>query len=55
MKTVYINKLQPEYKEYMLSRDPTSLQDANNHAVALWKGKNPEGVTLKPTSNLTLA
>ena len=50
MKTVYINKLQPDYKEYVLSRDPTSLQDANNHAVALWKRKNPEGVILKPTS-----
>ena len=50
MKTVYINKLQPEYKEYVLSRDPTSLQEANNHAVALWKRKNPEGVTLKPTT-----
>ena len=24
----------------MLSRDPTSLQEANNHAVALWKRKN---------------
>ena len=25
MKTVYINKLQPEYKEYMLSKDPANL------------------------------
>ena len=26
------------------------VQEANNHAVALWKRKNPEGVTLKPTT-----
>ena len=25
MKTVYINKLQPEYKEYVLSREPTNF------------------------------
>ena len=42
--------MQPEYKEYVISRDPASLQEANNHAVALWKRKNPEGVTLKPTT-----
>ena len=40
MKTVYINKLQPEYKEYILSRDRANFQEANN----------PEGVTQKPTT-----
>ena len=46
MKTVYINKLQLEYKEYVLSIDPTSFQDSNNHAVALWKRKNPEDISI---------
>ena len=50
MKTVYINKLQPEYKEYVLSKDPATLQDANNLAVALWRRKNPEDIPLKPKS-----
>ena len=50
MKTVYINKLQPEYKYYILSRNPANFQEANNHAVALWKRKNPERVTKKPTT-----
>ena len=40
MKTVYINKLQPEYKKHVLSKDPTYFQEANNLAVALWKRKN---------------
>ena len=50
MKTVYINKLQPEYKDYVLSREPANFQEANNYVVALWKRKNPEGVTQKPST-----
>ena len=50
MKTVYINKLQPEYKKYVLSREPGNFQDANNLALALWRRKNPEGIPLKPKS-----
>ena len=50
MKKVYINKLQPEYKEYVLSKDPTNFQEANNLAVALWRRKNPGDVPLKPKS-----
>ena len=50
IKTVYINKLQPEYKEYVLSKEPGNFQDANNLVVALWRGKLPEGIPLKPKS-----
>ena len=48
MKTVYINKLQPEYKEYVLSRDPANFQEVNNHAVALWKKTQKGVITQKP-------
>ena len=34
----------------MLSKDPATLQDANNLAVALWRRKNPEDIPLKPKS-----
>ena len=50
MKTVYIIKLQPYYKEYVLSREPANFQEANNYAAALQKRKNQEGVTQKPTT-----
>ena len=50
MKTAYINKLQPEYKEYVLSKEPGNFQEANRMAVALWRRKNPEGIPLKPKS-----
>ena len=33
MKTIYINKLQPEYKEYALSKDQANFQEVNNLAV----------------------
>ena len=48
MKTVYINKLQPEYKEYVLSKEPANIQEANNLAMALCRRKNPEGIPIKP-------
>ena len=48
MKMVYINKLQPEYKEYVLSKELANFQEANNLAVALWRRKNPEEIPLKP-------
>ena len=48
MKTVYINKLQPEYKEYVLSKETANFQEANKLAVALWRRKNPEGMPVKP-------
>ena len=48
LKMVYINKVQPEYKEYVLSKEPANFQEANNLAVALWRMKNPEGIPAKP-------
>ena len=36
--------------EYVLSKDPTNFQEANNLAVALWRRKNPEDIPLKPKS-----
>ena len=52
MKTVYINKLQPEYKEYILYKEPANLQEANNLAVALWRRKNPEDIPLNQNQSL---
>ena len=50
MKTIYINKLSPTFKEYVLAKEPKSFQEANDLAVALWRRRNPEGVSLKPKS-----
>ena len=41
MKTLFINKLAPSYKEYVLSQDPATLNDATNTARAMWKRKHP--------------
>jgi hypothetical protein len=41
MKTLFINKLAPSYKEYVLSQEPLTLNDATNTARAMWKRKHP--------------
>ena len=35
-------------KNIVLGKEPATFQDANNLAIALWRRKNPEGVSLKP-------
>jgi hypothetical protein len=41
MKTLFINKLAPSYKDFVLSQEPGSLNDASNMARAIWKRKHP--------------
>ncbi len=41
MKTLFINKLAPSYKDYVLSQEPATLNDATNTARAMWKRKHP--------------
>jgi hypothetical protein len=43
MKTLFINKLAPSYKDYVLSQEPETLNDATNTARAMWKRKHPAG------------
>ena len=54
MKTIYINKIAPTYKEYVLAKEPATFHEANNLAVALWRRKYPEGLSLKPKSILAI-
>ena len=48
MTTIFINKLAPAYKEYVLAKEPAIFQEANTMAVALWRRKYPVGVPIKP-------
>ena len=50
MKIMFINKLKPEYKKYLLSKEPENFQETNNMAVALWSRKYPKRVHLKSKS-----
>ena len=54
MKTLFINKLAPAYKDYVLSQEPDSLNAATNTARAMWKRKNPSGQTVPKINNLTV-
>ncbi len=54
MKTLFINKLAPTYKDYVLSQEPGSLNDATTLARAMWKRKHPADQTQKP-QNLTMS
>jgi hypothetical protein len=54
MKTLFINKLAPFYKDYLLSQEPKSLNDATNTARAIWKHKHPAG-QLPKLQNLTMS
>jgi hypothetical protein len=54
MKTLFINKLAPAYKDYVLSQEPETLNDATNTARAMWKRKHPVG-QLPKIQNLTMS
>jgi hypothetical protein len=43
MKTLFINKLAPTFKYYVLSQEPDSVNTATNTARAMWKQKYPAG------------
>ena len=46
-KIIFINKLVPAYKEYVLAKEAATFQEANNLAVALWRRRFPEGISIK--------
>ena len=50
MKTLFINKLAPAYKDYVLSQEPNSLNAATSTARAMWKRKNPPGLIVPKTT-----
>ena len=54
MKTIFINKLAPTYKQNVWAKETTTFPEANNLAVALWRRRYPEGVPLKPKSIFTV-
>jgi hypothetical protein len=54
MKTLFINKLAASYKDYVLSQEPGSLNDAKNMARAMWKRKHPADQLTK-LQNLTMS
>jgi hypothetical protein len=54
MKTLFINKLASSYKDYVLSKEPNTLNHATNMARAMWKHKNPSG-QLPKLQNLTMS
>jgi hypothetical protein len=54
MKTLFINKLSLSYKDYVLSQEPETLNDATNMARAMWKRKHPVG-QLPILQNLTMS
>jgi hypothetical protein len=54
MKTLFINKLAPSYKDFVLLREPGSLNDATNMARAMLKRKHPADQLLK-LQNLTMS
>jgi hypothetical protein len=43
IKTLFINKLAPSYRDYLLSQEPGTLNDATNMARVMWKRKHPAG------------
>ena len=53
MKTLFINKLAPSYKDYVLSQEPATLNDATKTARAMWKRKYPVD-QLPKVQNLTM-
>jgi hypothetical protein len=54
MKTLFITKLAPTYKDFVLSQEPGSLNDATNMARAMWKQKHPAD-QLPKLQNLTMS
>ena len=54
MKTLFINKLAPSYKDFVLSQEPGTLNEATNMARAMWKRKNP-AEHLPKLQNLTMS
>ena len=54
MKTLFINKLAPAYKDFVLSQEPGSLNEATNMARAMWKRKHPAD-QLPKLQNLTMS
>jgi hypothetical protein len=54
MKTLFINNLAPSYKDYVLSQEPGTLNDATNMARAMWKRKHPAG-QLPKLQNMTMS
>jgi len=54
MKTLFINKLAPSYKDFVLSQEPGTLNEATNMARAMWKRKNPTEL-LPKLQNLTMS
>ncbi len=55
IKTLFIKKLAPAYKDYVLSQKPDSLNPTTNIARAMWKRKNLNGVEMPKIQELTMS
>jgi hypothetical protein len=55
MKTLFINKLAPTYKDYVLTQEPDLLNTAKNTARAMWKHKYPAGYVVPKIQSLTMS
>jgi hypothetical protein len=55
MKTLFIKKLAPANKDYVLSQEPDSLNTAPNTVRAMWKRKNPTGGEMHKVQKLTMS
>ena len=53
--TLFINKLAPAYKDYVLSQEPEWLNTATDTARAMWKRKNLAGYNVEKIQNVTLS
>jgi hypothetical protein len=54
MKTLFLNKLAPSHKDFVLSQEPGLLNAATNMARAMWKQKHPPD-QLPKLQNLTMS
>jgi hypothetical protein len=55
MKTLFINKVAPAYKGYVISQEPDPLNMATNTTRAMWKRKNPTCGEMPKFQKLTIS
>ncbi len=54
METLFINKLAPNFKDYMLSQEPESLNANTNTAKAMWKRKLSHRQNILKLQNISI-
>jgi hypothetical protein len=54
METLFINKLAPNFKDFMLSQEPESLNANTNTAKAMWKRKLSHRQNIPKLQNISI-